>query len=331
MNLPRLSRVTIAALLAAGALSAQAQSSVSIYGLVDMSVGRTQAPGGKATNGADSGKMTTSYWGMGGKEDLGGGVSAVFKFESFVRVTTGASGRFDSDPMFSRSASVGLSSNSLGTVTFGRNTTALFVSTLLFNALGDSFGYSPSIRHYFTSGTTTGDTGWSDSVVYSSPSLGGFRVGASAAFKSSDAATDGRNVGVNASYSGGPLSASVVYQDVRKDGASAIDDTRTVQAGASYDFGVAKAYLQLGKVDNKTKDTSFDIVGLGARVPVGKGAVVAQLGRLAPDSGADRTTLSAGYLHGLSKRTELYGVLMSDKLDGVGTGKNFSVGVRHRF
>lgn len=332
MSLPRSSRLAVAAALAFVGVSAHAQSSVSLYGLVDMSVGRTQAPGGKAVNAADSGKMTTSYWGMGGKEDLGGGVSAVFKLESFVRVTTGATGRFDGDPLFSRSASVGLSSNSLGTVTFGRNTTALFVSTLMFNALGDSFGYSPSIRHYFTSGTTTGDTGWSDSVVYASPSIGGFRFGASAAFKTTDAATDGRNVGVNLGYSAGPLSAALVYQDVKKDGASsAIDNTRTVQAGAAYDLGVAKLYTQLGTVDNKSKDTGYDIVGFGARVPVGKGAVVAQLGRLSPDAGADRTTFSTGYLHNLSKRTELYGVLMSDKLDGVGTGKNFSVGIRHRF
>lgn len=325
------SRIALAsALLAAGA-AAHAQSSVNVYGLLDLSVGRTQAPGGKATTALDSGKMTTSYWGIGGKEDLGSGLAAVFKFESFVRVTSGAAGRFDADPMFARSASVGLSSTSAGTLTFGRNTTPLFVSTLMYNALGDSFGYSPSIRHYFTSGTTTGDTGWSDSVLYASPSFGGFKFGASAAFKSSDAATDGRNVGLNFGYSAGPASASLVYQDVKKDGASAIDNTRTVQAGGSYDFGAAKLYVQFGKVDNKTTDVSYKISGIGTRVPVGAGAIVAQLGRLSPDTGADRTTLTAGYVHGLSKRTDLYVVAMGDKIDNVGTGKSLSVGMRHRF
>lgn len=331
MSLFRSSPLVLAALLSAGA-AAHAQSSASLYGLVDLSVGRTQAPGGKAVNAMDSGKLTTSYWGLGGREDLGGGLAAVFKFESFVRVTTGESGRFNGDPMFSRSASVGLSSSRLGTLTFGRNTTALFVSTLAFNALGDSFGYSPSIRHYFTSGTTTGDTAWSDSVVYASPTWGGLRFGVSGAFKTTSAATDGRNLGLNLGYGAGPLSAALVYQDVKKDGAtSALDNTRTVQVGAAYDMGVAKLYAQLGTVDNKTRNTGFDIWGLGARVPVGGGAVVAQLGRLSPDAGADRTTFSAGYLYNLSKRTELYGVLMSDKLDGVGTGQNMAVGMRHRF
>lgn len=332
MSFSRYSQLTCAAMLAMAGVAAHAQGSVSLYGLVDMSVGRTQAPGAKAVNAADSGKLSTSFWGIGGKEDLGGGVSAVFKLESFVRLTNGGAGRFDGDPMFSRTASVGLSSNQLGTVTFGRNTTALFISTLMFNALGDSFGYSPSIRHYFTSGTTTGDTGWDDSVSYASPSFGGLRFGVSAAFKTGDAATDGRNVGLNLGYSGGPLSASLVYQDVKKDGAAgAVDNTRTVQAGAAYDFGTAKFYAQLGTVDNKSTDKSYDILGLGVRFPVGKGAVVAQAGRLSPDAGADRTTISAGYLHSLSPRTELYGVLMNDKLDGAGSGKNYSVGIRHKF
>lgn len=164
-------------------LAAHAQDSTSVYGLVDMSIGSTKAPGGTSTTSMDSGKMTTSFIGFGGKEDLGGGLSAVYRLESFVRVTSGALGRFDGDPSFSRTASVGFSSKDLGTLTFGRNTTALFVSTLMFNALGDSFGYSPSIRHYFTSGTVTGDTGWSDSLAYSSPSMGGVRFGVAAAAK----------------------------------------------------------------------------------------------------------------------------------------------------
>jgi len=320
------------ALLATQALGAQAQSNVNIYGLLDLSVGSTKAPGGTSTTAVDSGKMTTSYYGFGGREDLGGGLAANFRFEGFVRLTTGATGRFDGDPQFSRTASLGLSSASLGSLSLGRQTTALFISTLAYNAFGDPFGYSPSIRHYFTSGTTTGDTGWSDSVVYASPSIGGFRFGASAAFKTTDAATDGRNVGVNLGYSAGPLSAALVYQDVKKDGASsAIDNTRRVQAGAAYDLGVAKLYAQLGTVDNKSKDTGYDIIGFGARGPVGKGAVVAQLGRLSPDAGADRTTFRVGYLHNLSKRTELYAVAMHDKVDGLSSGGGYSMGIRHRF
>lgn len=316
-----------AALLATLALGAQAQSSVNVYGLMDLSVGSTQAPSGASTTAVDSGKMTTSYYGFGGREDLGGGLAATFRIEGFLRATSGDAGRFTGDPQFSRTASVGLSSARLGSLTLGRNTTALFVSTLGFNAFGDSFGYSPSIRHYFTSGTTTGDSGWSDSLAYNSPVWGGVKAGAMVTSKTGN----GGNWSVNLGYGAGPLAVSLVHQQVKKDGAAAVADTDTTQLGASYDFGVAKAFLQLGQVDNDTTGNEHTISGVGARVPLGAGAVIAQYGQIAPQTGADRHTLSVGYLHNLSKRTELYAVAMHDKIDGLSSGGGYSLGLRHRF
>ena len=84
-------------------------------------------------------------------------------------------------------------------------------------------------------------------------------------------------------------------------------------------------------MDNKTSGAEFTIGGLGARVPVGSGAVIAQYGMLSPKTGADRNTLSVGYLHNLSKRTELYAVAMHDKVDGLSSGGGYSLGMRHRF
>lgn len=325
-----LSKSSLAALLSFCALgAAQAQSSVTVYGLLDLSIGSTKAPGGISQTGVDSGKLTTSYFGFRSSEDLGGGVSAVFKIEQFLRADTGDAGRFGGDALWARNAYVGLSSQDYGTLTLGRNTTPLFVATLAFNAFGDSFGYSPSIRHYFTSGTVTGDSGWNDSVLYSSPNLGGFRFGLAAAAK--EGAGNGGNWSVDLGYAGGPLAAALVVQDVKKDGAVPLADTRTWQLGGSYDFGAAKAFLQLGEVDNRTTGMNWRVAGVGARVPVGAGAVLAQWGRLAPETGADRNTLSLGYSHNLSKRTELYAVGMRDKVDGLSAGSSYSVGVRHRF
>lgn len=325
--------LVIGSTLALTALATQAQSTVSIYGLMDLSIGSSKAPGADTSKTAlDSGKMTTSYIGFGSKEDLGGGMAAVFKLESFLRADTGAQGRFDGDPAFARTANVGLTHASIGTVTLGRNTTPLFVSTLLFNAFGDSFGYSPSIRHYFTSGTTTGDTGWSNSLMYSSPSFGGFRAGLAGALKSNGATdSNGGNWGVNAGYGAGPLSASLVVQQVKKDGAAPVADTRTTQLGGAYDFGIAKAYAQYGEVDNQTTGNTYKISGLGARAPMGAGALLAQWGQIQPKIGNGRKTLSLGYLHNLSKRSELYAVAMSDKIEGLSSGSSYSVGIRHRF
>ncbi|MFT3664843.1 porin [Piscinibacter sp.] len=323
------------ALLAVGAaaalpLAAQAQSSVTLAGLIDMSAGQSK-PVGAADKiwGVDNGNMTTSWFGFEGSEDLGGGLSAVFMVQSFLRADTGASGRFGGDAFWARNAFVGLASKSLGKVTVGRNTTPLFVTTLLFNAFGDSFGYSPSIRHYFTSGTTTGDTGWNDSVLYTSPRFGGATLQLIVA--AAETGSNGRNHGANLGWGAGAFNAALSWQDVKKNGAGPVDDTKTWQAAASYDFGAAKLFGQFGKVDNKTSGNEYDIAGLGASVPVGQGKILAQWGRIKPDSGPKRKTFSAGYDYFLSKRTDLYLVGMSDKVDGLSSGSAFSVGVRHRF
>lgn len=330
-NNKKLHLLAAAALLLATGL---AQAQVRLYGLLDMSVGAAKAPGGQSVKGVDSGKMTTSYFGLSGNEDLGGGLTASFTLDSFLRADVGNNGRFNGDNFWARNAWVALSSKELGTVRLGRNTTPLFVQTLAFNAFGDSFGYSPSIRQYFSAGATvsgttaTGDTGWSDSVLYLSPKLGGFSAGA---FVAAGEGAGGRNFGFNANYGGGPFAAGFTYQNVKKDGAAPLADTKTWQAAASYDFGAAKLFGQYGKVDNTTTGRDYKIAGIGAAVPIGGGKLLAQYGHLGASVGPDRKTFSFGYDHFVSKRTDVYAVAMSDKLDGLSGGSSYSVGIRHRF
>ena len=313
--------------LAAASTAATAQSNVTLYGLIDLSVGRTQAPGGAANDGIDSGRMTTSYWGARGNEDLGGGLKAVFALESFMRSDTGAAGRFNGDAFWARNAFVGLESPSIGTISIGRNTTSLFVQTLLFNAFGDSFGFSPSIRHYFTSGTVTGDTGWSDSVRWSLPRFGAFSASLMTSVGENNGGT---NQGASGGYSAGPLAAGLAWQKVRKGATEA--DTTTWQLAGSYDLKVAKLFGQYGNVDNGTTGRDFKILGLGATAPVGSlGTLRAQWGEIKPDVGAKRTTVTLGYTHLLSKRTDMYAAYMSDRLSGIGSGTNYGLGIRHRF
>ena len=322
-------RLATASLFAFAALGAQAQSNVTVFGLMDLSVGSTKAPGGIANRDVDSGKMTTSYFGLRGSEDLGGGLSAVFRLEHFLRADTGEAGRFNGDSFWSRTASVGLSHKDYGTLTLGRNTTPLFVATINFNPFGDSFGLSPAVRHYFTSGTATGDSAWNDSIVYSSRVFGGLRVGAAVTTDTNGAG--GRNTGFNLGYSAGPLAAALVFQDVEKDGATPVQDTRTWQLSGSYNAGIAKLFAQVGTVDNKTTGNDYDLTGLGASVPVGAGFVLAYWGQIKPATGAKRTTVTVGYDHYVSKRTDLYAVAMSDKLSGLSSGHGYSLGIRHRF
>ena len=101
-------KTLIAATLAAASIgAAHAQSNVRLYGLTDMWVGQVKNSALGTQMVANSGGMTTSYWGMGGTEDLGGGLKAVFALEGFIRTDEGNSGRFNGDPMFARSAYIG--------------------------------------------------------------------------------------------------------------------------------------------------------------------------------------------------------------------------------
>ncbi len=333
-----LALAAVTALVALAAPAVSAQSSVSIYGLIDVSFGQRQAPGAKSTKYVDSGNMSTSFIGFKGTEDLGGGLSAVFALESFLRTDTGAAGRFDGDVFWARSAYVGLASGA-GTVTLGRNTTSLFVNTLLFNAFGDSFGFSPAIRQTFTSSSTprtrasdvqvSGDTGWSDSIKYASPSFGGLSFTAHAALGESNG---GRNLGLSALYFGGPFAAGFAWQKVEKGTGPFNPDTTAWQLGGSFNLAPVKLYAQYGSNDNKSLDNTIKVIGLGADWSLGLGKVLLQWNKLSPDVGADLKTLSLGYDHQVSKRTDLYAVYMNEKKSGVsGSGNNYGVGIRHRF
>jgi predicted porin len=105
-----MARITITAgmfgLLAVN--SSQAQSSVQLYGLVDEWVGATKFPGGQSAVNVGGGGMSTSYWGMKGTEDLGGGYKAIFSLEAFFRAQGGQAGRFTGDAFFARNSYVGI-------------------------------------------------------------------------------------------------------------------------------------------------------------------------------------------------------------------------------
>ncbi|WP_321929032.1 porin [Paraburkholderia guartelaensis] len=138
----------IGALSAIAASSAFAQSSVTLYGLVDTAI-RYQtnaAPDGKDLIGMTVGPETHSRWGLRGSEDLGGGLSAIFRLENGFELSDGK--LHVPNTLFSRQAYVGLSSNQYGAVTFGNQYAPLY------DTMGDIF--DPM---------TVGDY-WQDSWMY---------------------------------------------------------------------------------------------------------------------------------------------------------------------
>lgn len=134
-----------AALLCAA--GAHAQSSVQLTGLVDVFAGSMKMAGDASSKSVvDSGGLTTSWFGMKGTEDLGGGLKAHFNLTSFIKVDTGTQGRFTGDTFFSRDANVSLSGG-FGSVLLGRWMAPNFLPSVVGNPLGDSFTFSPLILH----------------------------------------------------------------------------------------------------------------------------------------------------------------------------------------
>ncbi|WP_323119770.1 porin [Burkholderia alba] len=113
-----LSTLSLALLGAAGA--AQAQSSVTLYGVVDTSITYVHGNSGTGNNMWEmgSGNLSGSRWGLKGTEDLGGGLKAIFQLENGFNSGTGSLGQ--GGRMFGRQAFVGLQSDQYGTVTLGR-------------------------------------------------------------------------------------------------------------------------------------------------------------------------------------------------------------------
>jgi predicted porin len=96
---------------------AHAQSSVTLYGIIDEGINfNSNAAGGRQYN-LSSGVLQGSRWGLRGAEDLGGGLKAIFTLENGFDVNNGKLGQGGLE--FGRQAFVGLSSP-FGTVTLGR-------------------------------------------------------------------------------------------------------------------------------------------------------------------------------------------------------------------
>lgn len=336
------------AALATLAVSAQAQSSVTLYGNVDAGLAyiknKTDA-GSSSTTSVESSVLTESFFGLKGQEDLGGGLKAIFKLEAPIAVDTG---KADSE-LFSKNAYVGLAGD-FGTVKLGRQESLFKLEGNAFNPFGASGLLAPSNKIFLGLGTSVGaaalNGSWQNTVGYESANFGGLTLSAQHSAKEGakgDAINyNGGATAVAANYTAGALGLSAVYGDVRTTQGSTADDIRQKAwlLGASYDFGVVKAFAQYGQddYDNKagTVDGKAKFFQLGAVVPVTQsGTVHASYGQT-KDDGDKARQFSLAYHHALSKRTSVYAgatYIKDEELIAAVETKTtaVAVGLRHAF
>ena len=328
------------AVLGAFAGAASAQSSVTLYGLVDMGVMRTSSG---TSNAANDGVGNRGEWnlkqgaasrlGVRGTEDLGGGLKAIFQIEHRFNPDTGA--QTNANAFWHGRSYVSLSSN-VGTVYLGRE----YVPAFWVASSGDPWGWDNlgqlGQNYTFASYGSADNTGTNGSIRNSNTvglktaNYGGFTAELAV---SGGEGVRGRAVGFNAQYAAGPLYVGVGV-DTTDNLSTAPNqvDPRLVVVTAKYTFGPVTPSLTYA--ENRTAaDTKTKSIALGLTAKVGpSGEVRFGVGRLDPHGDDNTSTkVALGYMHGLSKRTSVYADVSTAKTDNLTRSKAVGVGVKHTF
>jgi predicted porin len=211
----------ICAVGAHGWSAAYAQSSVTLYGNIDTGISyinnaQVSTPTGVA--GRSSWSMTTgnsllpSYFGLKGAEDLGGGNSAIFNLQNYFVSNNGA--MFEPNGLFDGTAMVGLKSDALGSLTFGRQFDSYLLALYPFAASNIFAG--PGGAHFGDTDNLNLSLNFHNAIQYASPTFAGFSFGGTFALgNQAGSFNTNRGWAVAASYANGPFAAGAGYMSLR--------------------------------------------------------------------------------------------------------------------
>jgi len=301
-------KIATLAVLAAASVGAYAQSSVTLFGVLDVNA-RYVKNGDNKIKSLGSGGINTSRLGVRGTEDLGDGLKAGFWLETGLNVDSGT--QSDATRFWNRRATVSLSGN-FGELRLGRDYTPTYLGYSDYDPFGDN-GVAASSKFDSSLGTAR-DTGTraDNQIMYLTPgNLGGFY--GRAAVAAGEGTAGKKYYGGRAGWAAGPIDVSASYGQTTVAPLAGEDKFKTFDVGGSYDFGVVKAmsYYTQSKFANQ-KIATYSI---GAIVPVGLGQIKAAYTH-ANASGTtaagvnvdanDADQVALGYIYNLSKRTALY-------------------------
>ncbi|WP_277184170.1 porin [Caballeronia sp. BR00000012568055] len=297
--------------------SANAQSSITLYGVVDVDVDISNQGHGTLV-AMQGGGLNSSEFGFKGVEDLGAGMKAVFDVENGFSATTGAA--LQNGLLFGRQAWVGLSTE-WGTLTFGRQ----YSPEYLANTANDAFvhGLAGGLSNIgnTVNGKTAGlltvysATGRTDnSINYVSPTIQGVTLRAmygvgGVAGSISSAST----VGIGGSANWGPVGLSAGYTRNRPVGTMGV--LQAYSAGGSVKFGQARIIAAITKDINSAtpgKTTRFALENLGLQYQFTVTDRLLAQGIRLVDTSDGLPTSRVGYIaaiglvHSLSKTTSIY-------------------------
>jgi predicted porin len=339
-------RITLLAALAALAGTASAQSSLTLYGLLDLGVRHVKNGAGHVESLSANGN-NTSRLGVRGFEDLGDGFGAAFQLETGLTPDTGASQ--DASRFWNRRSTVSLT-GPFGELRLGRDYTVTYLGYEDYDVWSD-IGLSSVSKFDASLGSGRDTVVRADNqIAWFTPALGGF-YGRLAVAPGEGLAGKKLAAG-RVGFGAGPVDVSVSYGRTSVAPVAGDDTFATWDLGASYDFGVAKVsgFATRSRFANATVANRY----VGLQVPIGHGLVRASYivsnpsGTAATGAdlkGDDARQIALGYLHTLSKRTALYGnavrltnrgrsALAVDRNPAPTAGSastGFELGLRHSF
>jgi len=320
--------------------AAVAQSSVTLFGVVDADLKYTKA-NGQTLKKLDSSGLNTSRFGLRGTEDLGGGLKAGFWLESEISPDTGAA----ASVFWGRRATVSLSGD-FGEVRLGRNKTASRLHLEEFDPYAfTGLGSTGVLYSNLGSGNGTAFGRADNLASYSLPTnLGGFYGGVDVA--AGEGTITNKHQSVRGGFKTGGLNVSATYANAY----GAADKYKLLSGGVSYDFGAAKPSFSYTQAKFGARKQTLWTAAV--TVPLGQGQILASFTDSKANGAAetaavayDAKLFAVGYVYNLSKRTALYTTAAQIKNGGAGKllvngsptpsagGKSsgVDVGIRHSF
>lgn len=331
--------------LVSAASAASAQSSVTLYGLVDASVESVKTNGSVLRVSSDN--LAASRFGLKGAEDLGGGLKAIFNIEASLKTDTGAA---DTSRFFGRQAWVGFNGG-FGELRLGRTDSSIGALAGSSSILGaqdyDDFkiaGTLAAVKYRRVDNSITYALpklveGLSAQVQYSTRASG-LEVGGD---------KTGQLYGLNVQYAAGAFGAGAAYLEAKANNAGAKE--KSALAYLSYDFTAAKL---TGYYNRNASGVGLagarELYGARLDLPLSNAfALQASVSR-ARDwadvrNDADATIVALKGIYSLSKRTSIYALATTVSNDdksaiAVGSGvtgvagersSGLALGVTHKF
>lgn len=351
------SLIALAAMAAAGVASAQ--SSVTLFGIVDATVQRISNSGGANVTRLTNSGYNSSRLGFRGTEDLGGGMSASFWLEATANTDDGSGGATNTNNQatgatggggltFNRRSTVSLAGN-WGELRLGRDYTPQFWNLTVFDPFGtNGVGTTQTLSSIITGPTAVRA---SNSIGYFLPrNLGGF-YGQIQYYMGENLSTavnddDGTGIGLRVGFASGPFNVALAMSRTEY----AAGDVQQNNLGGQYDFGMAKVMSHFTWDENDAIGADGRGWLIGGLIPVGAGEIRLSYSQYRTDFGAGvepkSRKIALGYVHNLSKRTAVYatyarvrnsGGAASPVIGGAGApaingnSSGFDLGLRHSF